>query len=227
MTDSSSRPTPTTAPTPMPDRRGRNVGVLLVLGVIVAAVLAVWYVARPDETGVDQSVRTEAAFDFDQHTFCDWFTADEMERIVADAQARAELDVELESFATSGECRVVNGPREAIWETPGWQSQSDGGLGIWLAPVITDPRGSGLRSIDPADFERHPLLDDRLTVGNVSYGFAYSPGVSAQLRVTGHEDEVLFLGFGVEGNVLTDSQQTADFGLVVADLMLEHMNWTD
>lgn len=172
----------------------------------------------------------EAVFDFEQNTLCDWFTADQMETIVAEAMERAGVRVEVESFSTSGECRMAfAATRGAIWDTPGWRSQSDGGLGIDLAPVATDPRGEALRSTDPADFEGHSVLDDAVTYGNLSFGFAYSHGVQAQLLVEGHEDEVLFLGFGVEGDALdqTAGSEQATFALSVADIMLAEMNWTD
>jgi hypothetical protein len=76
--------------------------------------------------------------------------------------------------------------------------------------------------------EGHSVLDDAVTFGNLGSGFAYSPGVQAQLLVDGHEDEVLFLGFGVEGDALvqTDSEQEG-LALSVADIMLAEMNWTD
>ncbi|MFO7962065.1 MAG: SGNH/GDSL hydrolase family protein [Nitriliruptoraceae bacterium] len=170
---------------------------------------------------------TETVFDFEQDTLCDWFTADEMDSIVAEALARAELDTELESFATSGSCRMLS-PTGAIWSTHGWASQSDGGLGITLAPVLNDPRGQGYRRDEPADFEHHAVMDDDVTFGNYSDGFAYSSGAQIQLRVAGHEDEVLFLGFGTEGSTFIDtSPYGAAFALIIADVMLEEMNWTD
>ncbi|MFO7961831.1 MAG: SGNH/GDSL hydrolase family protein, partial [Nitriliruptoraceae bacterium] len=170
---------------------------------------------------------TEAVFDFEQDTLCDWFTADQMDRIVTEALDRAELDAELESFATSGSCRMLSSTG-AIWSTPGWASQSDGGLGITLAPVVNDPRGEGYRDTDPADFEHHAVLDEDVTFGNYSSGFAYSSGAQIQFRVAGHEDEVLFLGFGTEGSTFIDtSPHGAAFALIIADIMLEEMHWTD
>jgi hypothetical protein len=177
-------------------------------------------------SGPTQEGDTDAVFDFEQDTLCDWFTADQMDSIVTEALDRAELDTALESFATSGSCRMLSST-EAIWSTQGWVSQSDGGLGILLAPVDTDPRGGHSRD-DPADFEHHAVLDDDVTFGNYSDGFAYSSGAQLQLRVAGHEDEALFLGFGTEGSTFIDtSPHGAAFALIIADIMLEGMNWTD
>lgn len=234
MTDLTSPPTTGHAPTgpPAPRPRGRAAGfVLLALGVIVASVLTVWYFTRSD--GSETPTETEAIFDFAEDTLCDWFTAAQMDGVVAEAMARADLDVDVDSFSNGGSCWITSHVNEgAIWGTAAWQNPGpgDGVLGITLAPVANDPRGEQDRLTDPADFEHHFVLDDAIVYGNVTQlGFAYSPGTMVQLQVEGHEDELLFLGVGVEGSALdqTATPQQLAFALSLADIMLEQMNWTD
>jgi hypothetical protein len=179
-------------------------------------------------SGPTEEGDTEAVSDFEQDTLCDWFTAEQTDSIVAEALNPADLDTEFESFATSGSYRMVFSTDDALWSTSGWESHSDGGLGIILAPVVNDPRGTSRRNTDPADFEHHPGLHEDVTSGIYSDGFAYSSGAQTQLRAAGHEDEVRFLGFGTEGSTFVDtSTHGAAFALIIADIMLEEMNWTD
>ncbi len=158
------------------------------------------------------------AFDFSTDSLCDWFTAEDMDRIVAAAQDRVGTALELASFAPDGSCDAGR-----KWT---------GGIDLILERAGPPPAQSYLA------FTGHEQLHESIGYRNLGfYGDRYSIwppyGMHVDLMVDGHEDD--FVRFvleiwgpaGVAGSQDLDDDTLASFGFAVADEMLRDMHWTD
>lgn len=197
-----------------------------VVVVVVVAVLVGWFASSEgDEVGddPDPTVTTtlpaveESAVPFDiaWDKFCEWFTAEDLNRIVADAQATAGTDYDFEDLEADGCWGTV---RSAYWGTPRWTE----GTGIPGALMI------GIKGPSPRDrqtgFRPHEMLDPSVTFALVRYAVAYDAGLNADLSIEGRYEPIGFLfGVGDPDAVLTDRYEA--LGLAIANRLLEEMHW--
>jgi hypothetical protein len=166
----------------------------------------------------------QPVFDFSEDSLCDWFTEDDMNRIVTAAQERAGTDWPVGPFEHCRGGRTETDGYHWSWGPVG------GHLRVSLQPI--DWFGQQ-RSTDPmptADhFTGHEMLDGSVTHGDIDYLCSWNEIVRGQLRVEGHEDEVLW--FDLQRSDPTSScggeTQVTSFGLAVADAMLREMNWVE
>lgn len=164
-------------------------------------------------------------FDIDADTLCEWFSADDMNQIVAAAQQRAGTDYDFEDFAASG-CD------NNLWKTPWFFSghNGDDSLAV-LLEVADDEEDSDLVSAGNSldEYVGHPLLADRITFKPRTNQFSWQEGLDGYLLVGGHEEEILYFGFGVDNHDSTTrmSGEYNDLGLAVADELLRRMHWIE
>jgi hypothetical protein len=203
--------------------------VAVVVGLVAAGVAVWWF-----------GFRAEDEFVLGTDSLCEWFTAEEMTDIVRLAQVAAGTQFEFDAFEP-GDCQGEPGPSEAQrWTTnEGWMGGEDGDVGLFLGPATGDGRGGDWKQMEPDEFGPHEMLGDAVSYGNLSYFFGWGPGIEVQLRVAGHDDEVLVFGWGVEdagdwflpgpGEEAPSDLHTEyqSLGFAVARLMLEDMGWID
>lgn len=156
------------------------------------------------------------AFDFLADSLCEWFTAEDVNRIVATAQQRAETAFEFVPMR-EGDCSP-DGLPGGLWGSEGWMDNpaAESSMSIGLA------RGSQ----GTADsFVSHELLDESVTYHVIRYNVAYDAGLQVDLRVAGH-DRVLRFVFGVGDDEAVSTPKYETVGLAIADELLREMNWT-
>ncbi|MCU0279673.1 MAG: hypothetical protein MUE31_12375 [Candidatus Nanopelagicales bacterium] len=165
--------------------------------------------------------RNAAVFDFATDSLCTWFTADDMNEIVAAAQQRAGTDYDFKAFSSWSlpECRRL----ATMWKA---EVASSPGLSVWFAlePLGDEPRWSPYVEPNPDEFVGHSLLDDEVTYQTRTYQFAWKAGVDGFLQVDGHQDEILYFGLAVHtGGAGTNEYE--ELGLAMVNETLERMNW--
>ena len=181
----------------------------------------------------------EAAFDFSTDSLCDWFTAAEMNQIIAAAQERAGTTWGFTYFE-AGDC-IPQDPYDSaapwewspwLWATSRTGNPAPGlGLSVSLVPfawVLPESLSYG----GPAEvFVGHEMLDDSVTYGDLRYVSSWAEDMSVDLRVEGHEDEVLRFTLRHSNPGPAAAAETYDaqvaLGFGVADAMLREMGWID
>jgi hypothetical protein len=166
-------------------------------------------------------------FDIRTDRFCEWFTAKEMNEILAVAQQRAGTDFVFEEFtpgtSTDPNCRErVPGLVSHRWATTGWASSVPGKASVVVA------MDSWIDEAEVADeFVGHRLLDDEVSYQIRNYTYGWQDGVGVYLQVDRHEDEIFYFGFGVDNHdsVTSMTRKYEDFGLAIANELLQRMNW--
>ena len=182
----------------------------LVIGVVV-----VGFAGCSDDSGRDD------VFDFATDSLCDWFTAQDMNRIVADAQEQAGSTWQLVPFEAE-DCTVQE-PPATRWDHV-WRQSGEVSLMVGLVPVAWT-------EVEPAeDFVGHEMLDESITYGNLAYLCSWAEIVDADLQVEDHEENVLRFSLARAdpnspcGHAIYEAQATS-FAFGVADAMLREMNW--
>ncbi len=174
------------------------------------------------ETGLSAPV---AVFDIDADTLCEWFSADDMNQIVATAQQRAGTDYVFEDFAAAG-CD------NNLWKTPSfsWGPNRGDSLAI-LLDLVDDQENPDLASAGNSLDEHigHPLLADGISFQLRTNQFFWQEGLDGYLLADGHEEEILYFGFGVDNHdsTTTMSGEYNDLGLAVANELLQRMHWIE
>lgn len=177
-------------------------------------------------------------FDLAVDSLCDWFSADEMNQIIATAQEQAGTRWQLDEFEAD-DCLVqeppVSWPGPFAWNTLGADLQAgstviDSGqpnLMVNMVPVAwTD--------LEPAeDFVGDEMLDASITYGNPEHECGWDESMSFDLRVDGHEDEVLRFVLARPNNLgaacndeLVEAEATS-LAFALAEAMLTSMNWIE
>jgi len=212
---------------------GAAVAVLLLIGVPLL-ITSTWFAAPPVQeppvTTVAPSTTAttvpDAGFEYPTDSLCDWFTAEDMNQIIAAAQERVGTGWPLVAFEAE-DCARLAPPVGARWDwnhtepKPGSQNAVPG-LAVSLMPV------AWLGEEPVADFVGHEMLDESVTYGNLHYHCGFLDLMSVELRVEGHEDDVLsFSMFLYHPYASCEGVLTYQFGLAVADSMLRDMGWVD
>ena len=203
----------------VPESRGHRRVLLAAAAVLVVALigLGIWFA-----TGEQDSPGEE--FDFATDSMCDWFTAEDMDRIVASAQEKVGTTLAVAPFQAA-DC--LEGETPPMWVAA--PPSGDDDVLVVLTPVASGVDSGWERTTEPGDFAEHELLDTSVTYGNVEHLVWYTPGMAADLRVEGHEDEVLWFALllpSTSGPAPSDPQHEL-LGFAVADAMLREMNWVD
>lgn len=162
----------------------------------------------------------EAVFDFAVDSLCDWFSADEMNQIIAAAQERAGTSwryVEFEDEDCLRREPPVPSPGPAAWDS-GRPSNSGLSLMVDMVPVAwTD--------LEPAeDFMGDEMLDPSITYGDLEHDCGWDESTSFDLRVDGHEEVLLFR---LVRPSCGSETQAASLAFSVAEAMLTSMNWIE
>jgi len=187
---------------------------------LAAAVMAIgiplWLLGR---SSVQDVASTSAeVFDFSQDSMCDWFTAEEMNQIVVAAQQLVGTTMD---FGYEWECQ----PESGRWTA----STSE----VWLGPLSVAQAMSWAaqpHTTAPDDFVGHERLDESVTYGNLHGSTMWMmEGMNTDLRIEGHENEVLWFWVVADPRDSTHPVDTyyAPLGFALADAMLRDMNWVD
>ncbi|MDJ0497950.1 MAG: hypothetical protein QNJ89_08975 [Acidimicrobiia bacterium] len=154
-----------------------------------------------------------AVFDMRADSFCQWFTALQMNDLLATAQQRAGTAYTFEAFTDDG-CNVLS------WPTEGWGSRASGELSALVYfDLVTDDA-----EVNPDDFVGHRLLNAEVSYQIRTNQFMWQEGLDGYLRVDGHDDEILYFGFGVDDHDGTRGEYN-ELGLAIVDELLQLMNW--
>jgi hypothetical protein len=195
---------------------------LLATGVVALLVMGSALMGCSSEG--DESSPSEPVFDFAADSLCTWFTADDMNEIVAAAQQRAGTEYGFSPF-TSEDCEVESG----------WSYEYPGGPYVWFmlepvesffARVAGDPDAQ-VNDVNPAEFVGHGFLDDEVSyqMNNADGGFGYE-SFDWYLRVDGHQDETLYFKFAIDGLPRSIGLDTmTNLGLAMVNEVLDRMNW--
>jgi hypothetical protein len=179
-------------------------------------ILVYAYIARSGAYGIMSNPHTEIwqldlapgdsveAFDFSTQDLCEWFSADDITRIVASAYEEHGSTPPSEPMTRSQDMNF-----DCFW--------SGGGL------VLLTMNDGQLPS-EP--FGSHPSLDETAHMLILNYGsFGLTDGVEALLEVDGHKEQLRF-GHAV-AHTPEDIELTNAIGLTIANTMLQEMGWTD
>jgi len=247
-------PTPPKWEAPHATRRSPRRGALAFVAAALAALaigLPVWILGRtstPDVATTTQPVTTTTqattttsqpavtttqpgavaptgAFDLGTDSFCEWISPGTMTTILSIAQKRAGTDYDLRGLTV---CDDTSG---GFWNST--LTSFAGELPPRVAASSLDdadtPVQAAYAETSPGDFIGHPLLDDSVTYHIRTYQFLWQEGVDLLLRVEGHDDEILYFGFGVDdGN--RDTYMTPEYeelALAAANELLVRLNWVD
>ena len=170
-----------------------------------------------------------APFDLETDSLCDWFTAQDMNRLVAEAQKQAGSTFEFVPFedvvsAPSGRDGCWSYPADGFsaWGSAGWQANpaADGSMLVG----INRPYSDAVVKPDLGRLTSHEMLDEAATYHLIRYHVAYDAGLRIYLQVEGHEEEILDFAFGV-GGPGGGTPKYEDLGLAVANELLQGMNW--
>lgn len=202
----------------VPESRGRHRGLLVTAVVLVVVLVGVgiWFAAGREDSPAQE-------FDFSTDSVCDWFSAEDMNQIVATAQKRVGTKLVVAPFQ-AGDC---DEGELHMWVA--WPPSGNSDVIVVLTPVANGVDSGWERTTEPDDFVGHHLLDDTVTYGNLERLVWYLPGMAADFRVDGHEDEVLWFALllpGTSGPGPSDDRHEL-LGFAVADAMLRDMNWID
>jgi hypothetical protein len=224
---------------------GAAVAVLLLVG-LPLLINSLWSTAPPAEeppvtTIVPPTTATtvpDTGFAYSTDSLCDWFTADDMNQIVAAAQQRAGTSWELVNFEPD-DCVRLAPPVERRFEydwdhtTPKGDFGEDEmvasvpGLAVGLVPVAWTGEEPSI------EFAGHEMLDESVAYGNLQYDCSWREILTVELRVEGHDEDVLWFSLTRYNPVSacpddeTYKAQVTALGLAVADAMLEQMGWID
>jgi hypothetical protein len=157
--------------------------------------------AGDEAAGPSVPASNAAVFDFTTDSLCTWFTADDMNEIVAVAQQRAGTAYPFQAFnsvvAEFPACDPESGwhtPERITLETPpGHALAFTLARGSDFSPLDGDPP----RDVNPDAFRGHSLLDDEVSYQLHRYQYAWSESVWGYLRVEGHKDETLYFRLAV------------------------------
>lgn len=215
-----------TRPMPLAAHRRRPLLVTAVTAALVALVIgSAWLLTARGPAPVVSA----APFDLETDSLCDWFTAQDMNRLVAEAQKQAGSTFEFVPF--EGVVSAPNG-RDGCWSNPangfsawgsaGWQANPAADGSILVGINRADPRA--VVKPDLGRLTSHEMLDAAVTYHLIRYHVAYDAGLRIYLQVEGHEEEVLDFAFGV-GGPGGGTPTFEDLGLAVANELLQGMNW--
>lgn len=151
------------------------------------------------------------AFDFSTQDLCDWFSADDINRIVASAYGEHWIPPS-EQMTRSQDMDF-----DCLW--------SGDGL-VWL--TVNDGQ------IPSGPFESHPSLDETAQMSILNYGsFGLMEGFEALLVVDGHDEQLRF-GHAFASTLGRDKLPTRSgselantIGLTIANKMLQEMGWIE
>jgi hypothetical protein len=191
--------------------------------------------ASNEAAGPSVPASNAAVFDFTTDSLCTWFTADDMNEIVAVAQQRAGTAYPFQAFnsvvAESPACDPESGWRTPERITP--ETPPGHALAFTLArgSDFSPLDGGPPRDVNPDAFRGHSLLDDEVSYQLHRYQYAWSESVWGYLRVDGHKDETLYFRLAV-----TDDHEISKMralgahtlmglSMAMADETLERMNW--
>lgn len=185
---------------------------LLTALVVVALLGACGSGDSSDSAATTESSAPKPTFDFATDSLCDWFTADDMNEIVAVAQQRAGTAYDFKAFNSC----------DMLWRA---EEPSSPELSVWFAldPLGVEPRWTPYEEPNPDEFVGHSLLDDEVTYQTRGYQFAWKAGLDGFLQVDGHEDEILYFGLAVHTGAGTNEYE--ELGLAMVNEVLERMNW--
>jgi len=176
-----------------------------------------------------EDVVSAPVFDMQTDSFCEWFTADDMNEILATAQQRAETAYVLDEFTLAlGGC-----DRTSWWTTRRSRSLSGSeSLSVAVRIESVNSRVEGNFDsfrVNPDAFVGHHLLDDGVSYQNRTYQFGWREGLDGYLRVDGHEDEILYFGISFDDHdgVTEMTPEYEELGLAVVNELLQRMNWID
>jgi hypothetical protein len=170
-----------------------------------------------DPLAGDPAVPASAAavLDFPGDSLCTWFTADDMNEMLATAQQRAGTAYDFQEFNSC----------PGMWKS----GESSPGLTVWfgLEPLggAGEARWSPFVEPNPDEFRGHSLLDDEVAYQTRTYQFAWKAGVDGYLQVVGHEDEILYFGLAVHTMEGKGTNEYEELGLAMVDEVLQGMNW--
>lgn len=199
----------------------------VLMTVVVAIGVPVWLLGRTEPQDV---IRRPGAVFGMRSDSCEWFTPEDMNRIVADAQQRAGTDFIFEEFTPWQPAKPLC-----------WTYQTDPGQGVlhlwatkrWLSPTTNDGwMVISISSFDeavalPDEFVRHPSLDDAVSYHTAKYHSGGEAGLGVVLQVDGHEDETIDFGLAVGDNSARFTPKYEELGLAIANELLKAMNWID
>lgn len=158
-----------------------------------------------------------------EDTLCDWFTTEEMDRILSEAIDASGTELEVASFE-SGFC--YHEATRSLMAGPEWTVQRGDRTEVASVAVTIALSEDALGSLphpDPAEFHGSALLDSAVTYGHRQNGLLYENGVQLEALVAGHTDvQPLWFGFAVT----TYEQPTEDLAVAVLDGLLRGMGWT-
>jgi hypothetical protein len=224
---------------------GAAVAVLLLVG-LPLLINRLWFATPPVEEPPATTVAPpttattvpDSGFAYTTDSLCDWFTADDMNQIVAAAQQRAGTGWSLVAFVPE-DCVHLAPPVERRWEWAWDHTIPKGefgeeemvaavpGLAVGLVPVAWTGK-------EPAtEFVGNEMLDESVTYGNLRYLCSWLEFVTVELRVEGHEEDVLWFSltrydpYSACPDDETYKAQVTALGLAVADAMLEGMGWVN
>jgi hypothetical protein len=164
----------------------------------------------------------QPVFDFSEDSLCDWFTEDDMNRIVTAAQERAGTHWWFDGF-DAGECSPLTPPVSTRWEWD-WVASFGRSFAVGLVPVAWT-------ELEPAErFSEHEMLDASVSYGNLEYLASWWEIMNVDLRVEGHEDEVLRFTVARQDPISAGTggkARAASLGFAIADAMLKQMNWVE
>lgn len=185
-----------------------------------------------DEAAVGPSVPASkaAVFDFATDSLCTWFSADDMNEIVAVAQQRVGTTYPFQAF-NSGEVAES----QACEPGYGWSTgNSPPGHSLWFTLAM----GSDFSPIEPYTplvldleaFGGHDFLDDEVSYQQGHYHYTWTESVDGYLRVDGHKDEILYFRLAVADDHEIEmgafgGRTMTDLSLAMANEILERMNW--
>lgn len=174
----------------------------------------------PDVPGSDRGVlgQPTEVFELATDSLCDWFTADDLNEIVAGAQARVGTDFEFEPFDPAGCWKLAS--VGSAWGSAAWPEGTDIPGAVMVG--LSERRESV--SWD-REFERHEMLDPSISYIVVRYTVAYDAGLQVELQVDGRDQPPLLFLFGVGDPGAQFTPKYEDLGLAIANELLRRMNW--
>lgn len=180
-------------------------------------------------------------FDLLRDSLCLWFTPQVMNDIVVVAQYESGTRFDFDGFGQS-DCSHKPGISAQWYVSRAVDGLEDSRLAIEFGRVAADHRQLPIH-VEPDDFtsilstgwgwgssSSTTTPNGSVAYGNLSYHRSFDQGVSVQLRVAGHEDDVLFFDLGVYQRELNDQgypNRYEWFAFEVIHLMLDHMGWIE
>ena len=193
-------------------------------------------------TIADLTSEQAAVFDLAVDDLCEWFTAGDIDSMIADAQRKAGTDFVLDPIDPEG-CWAddtpmgwtVDGPTEgsgfSAWGTATWPQGQRIERSMMVGIQRLLPQGSEWATTaywletHPGYWSHHPLLDDSVGYHVVRYTVAYEAGLHVHLWVEGSDDRYAVFLFGVGDGGAESTPKYEELGLAIFNELLERMNW--